>query len=171
MRAVERRRFLMPLTILVVVPLSAGLAAGQAFGPLPDHLKCYKIKDSLKLAGVVDLLSPQLGLESGCRLGSAKLFCVPAFKRVVQVTGATPQQVLGDAQVDDRLCYKIKCPSTVIPQKGVIDQFGNHTITKFKASLLCTPARKTPIENDVFPNTTASVLIEAAPSAVPAARR
>ncbi len=160
MLPIPRRSSLLLLAVLFAMPLGAGRAGGQTFGPLPDHLKCYKIKDSLKLAGLVDLQSPQLGLESGCRLGSAKLFCVPVFKRVNQVTPATPQQVLGDAQIDDRLCYKIKCPSAVIPQKGVIDQFGTHTITKFKASLLCTPARKTPIEIDIFPNTTASVVIE-----------
>src|SRR4029077_2177424 len=42
-----------------------------------------------------------------------------------------------------------------------VDQFGMHTLSKWKAFMLCAPARKKPIENDVFPNTSASVHIEA----------
>ena len=157
----SRRWPLLLLSVVAAVPLAVRPVAGQSFGPLPDHLKCYKVKDPLKLLGLVDLRSPQLGLETGCKIGKAKLFCVPVFKRVTQVTPNTPMPIVGDGQVDDRLCYKIKCPTTVIPDKDVVDQFGMRTITKFKASLLCTPARKKPIETDIFPTTTASVHIEA----------
>src|SRR5262249_56096946 len=66
-----------------------------------------------------------------------------------------------DQQVEDRMCYRMKCPVTVIPNKDVIDQCGARVITKFKPSLLCTPARKRPIEIDIFPSTSASVHIEA----------
>jgi hypothetical protein len=148
------------LPALALLLLGAASALAQPFTPLADHLKCYKVKDPLKLVGVVDLDSPQLGLEQGCKIGKAKLFCVPVRKRVVQVTPSTPMPILGDQQVDDRICYKIKCPTTVIPPKDVVDQFGMRVLTKFRASLLCTPARKKPIENDLFPATSASVTIQ-----------
>jgi hypothetical protein len=32
--------------------------AASAGGAVPDHLKCYKVKDALKLSGTLDLTSP-----------------------------------------------------------------------------------------------------------------
>jgi hypothetical protein len=147
------------LFVSMVLCLCAGPASAQ-FGPLADHLECYKVSDPLKLVGIVDLSSPQFGLQPGCKIGKAKLFCVPTRKLVVQVTPNTPVAILGDQQVDDRICYKIKCPVAIIPDKDVVDQFGMRVLTKFKASLLCTPARKQPIEVDVFPASSATVTIQ-----------
>ena len=47
-----------------------------------DHLKCYRILDPQKLRGIVDLDSPQFGLEPGCKIRKAMKFCVPAKKSV-----------------------------------------------------------------------------------------
>jgi hypothetical protein len=47
---------------------------GTSHAQIADHLKCYKIKDPLKIIGSVDLNTPQLGLDPGCRITSAKLF-------------------------------------------------------------------------------------------------
>jgi hypothetical protein len=49
------------------------------------HLECFKIKDALNLKGIVDLESPQLGVDAGCRIQKAKYYCVPATKSVVAV--------------------------------------------------------------------------------------
>ena len=49
-----------------------------------DHLKCYKVKDSLKLGGSADLDTPQFGMDPGCKISSAALFCVPATKTNVE---------------------------------------------------------------------------------------
>jgi hypothetical protein len=125
------------LTLLLSVPASAQIA---------DHLKCYKIKDSLKLAARADLDTPQFGLDPGCKLSEAKLFCVPATKTNVSATDKKTHTPIIPQPVDgpnpgDRICYKVKCEAVPSPQQ-VTDQFGTRTLSKLKASLVCTPAVK-----------------------------
>ena len=137
---------------LFAVGLAALCLMWAAASPaqVPDHLKCYKVKDALKLSGTLDLTSPQFGLEAGCKVSSTALFCVPASKSNVSVTDKATRQPLTPLPFsaapagDDRVCYKIKCPkpATPIPNQSVTDQFGNRTLTGFTASLLCTPAVK-----------------------------
>lgn len=133
-----------------VVATAILLVAAPVGAALPDHLTCYKIKDALKLAGVVNLDSPQFGLAPGCKISSAKLFCVPAEKTVVsaadKATGApiAPLPFSHPASDGDRICYKVKCPTpaTPIADQQATDQFGARTLAKLKASMLCTPAVK-----------------------------
>ena len=40
--------------------------ATHAAAQVPDHLECYR--DPLKLAGIVDLNTPQFGPETGCKV-------------------------------------------------------------------------------------------------------
>ena len=61
----------------VLVALSASPGRAQT-----DHLQCFKIKDSLSLAGVVDLAS-DVSAAAGCKVSKAKLFCAPASKTVI----------------------------------------------------------------------------------------
>ncbi len=136
--------------VVALITVALGATAGWA---VPDHLKCYKVKDPLVLQGVVDLYSPQFGLEPGCKIFKAKLFCVPVTKTVViatnRVTGnqITPLLVAG-RDPGDRICYKIKCLTPGPASQQVTDQFGNRVLTEprplggFKADLLCTPAYK-----------------------------
>jgi hypothetical protein len=114
-----------------------------------DHLKCFKVKDPLKLAGVADLDSPQLGgLDAGCTVSRTKLFCVPASKTVVSATDRatgnpiTPLPLTTTPTQDDRVCYKVRCPAPALPlpDQIITDQFGTRTVGKLKASLVCTPA-------------------------------
>ncbi len=119
---------------------------GLARAQVPDHLKCYKVKDALNLAGSADLDTPQFGADPGCTISKAKLFCVPATKtNVAVVDRATGDpiapQPIGGSDPGDRICYKIKCTGAVADQPAT-DQFGSRTLGKFKASLLCTPAFK-----------------------------
>ena len=131
-------------SVLAVIVYTA--AAAPATAQVADHLKCYRIKDPLKLAGTADLNTPQFGTDAGCILKNATLFCVPATKTNVTATDKatgtpiTPLPVSGP-QPGDRICYKAKCPNLLADQ-SVTDQFGNRTVSKFKASLLCTPAFK-----------------------------
>jgi hypothetical protein len=136
----------MPRSIVALAMLAVIAAPAQA--QVPDHLKCYTIKDPLALAGIVDLDSPQFGLEAGCRISRAHLFCVPATKTVVSAmdkkTGMpiSPLPVSGP-DAGDRVCYKIKCPVSPPPPPPdtvATDQFGTRTLTKFKASWVCAPA-------------------------------
>ena len=127
--------------------LPAALLATSVNAQTADHLKCYKIKDPVKLAGVVDLSSPQFGPENGCIISKAKFFCVPATKAAVsaidKATGRpiTPLPVTGP-DPGDRICYKLKCPEPFPADQQVTDQFGTRTVSKFKPFLLCTPATK-----------------------------
>ena len=123
--------------------------AVSAHAAVDDHLKCYKVNDGLNLTAVVDLNSPQFGVEAGCKVSRARLFCVPATKTVVSAedknTNApiAPLPIVGP-DAGDRICYKLKCPTppAAIPDQSATDQFGNRTVNKFRASFLCTPAFK-----------------------------
>jgi hypothetical protein len=135
------------VSILAVVALVVSAATVRA----QDHEKCYKIKDPAKIKGIVDITTPQFGLEPGCKLGPAKYFCAPAFKTPISVTSAgapiVPLPVYAPPAPVDRICYKIKCPippPPFPPDQNVTDQFGNRTLSKFQASYLCTPAVKGP---------------------------
>jgi len=132
------------LSVVCVLPAEA---------QVPDHLKCYKIKDALHVGGTADLDTPQFGLDPGCTIMKTSLFCVPATKTNVAVTNeATGQPITplpvgagaSGARPDDRICYKVRCPTpaTSIAHQSVTDQFGNRTVSRFRASLVCTPAFK-----------------------------
>ena len=123
--------------------------AVSSVAQVEDHLKCYKVKDPLKIAGTADLDTSQFGVDPGCTILKAKkarLFCVPATKTNVSVvdksTGnpITPRPV-GGSDPGDRLCYKVKCERAV-PDQEVTDQFGTRTVAKLQAALVCTPAVK-----------------------------
>jgi hypothetical protein len=120
------------------------LASVSARAQVPDHLACYKVKDTFRLKGVVNLETPEFGVAPGCRVSAAKLFCVAATKRVVTVangsTPITPLPFTGTPEPDDRICYKMKCPDAAIAGQTVTDQFGTRTLSRFTASMLCTPA-------------------------------
>ena len=119
-----------------------------ALAQVPDHLNCYTIKDPVNLSGVVDLNSPQFGVEAGCKISRAHFFCVSATKHVLsamdKTTGIpiTPFPVSGP-DAGDRVCYKIKCPVNPPPPPPstlATDQFGTRTFTHFRAAYLCAPA-------------------------------
>jgi len=138
-------RWAVPIVPIAVLSALAGPAAAQ------DHEKCYKIKDPVKLSGTLDLTTPQFGLEPGCVVGPAKYFCAPASKSNVAVTDKAtklpiePLLFNAPPATVDRICYKIKCPvppPPFPPDQNVTDQFGNRTLTKFKAAFMCTPAGK-----------------------------
>src|SRR4030095_214510 len=70
----------MPLALLL---LALGATVARAEG-IADNLQCFKVTDTSlrRLRGIVDLDAPSLGLAPGCKLGKAKLYCVPAKKTV-----------------------------------------------------------------------------------------
>jgi hypothetical protein len=132
------------LAAVAATVLLAGLAATAS---AQDHEKCYKIKDPAKIKGLVDLTTPAFGLEPGCKVGPAKYFCTPAFKTFVSATSAgapiVPLPVYAPPAPVNRICYKVKClvpPPPFPPDQNVTDQYGNRTLSKFKAFFMCTPA-------------------------------
>jgi hypothetical protein len=128
---------------LVTILALARSAAVSA--QIEDHLKCYRITDPLKLAAVVDLHAPELGLEPGCEISKPMLYCVAATKTVISATDkktGLPITLLpvDGPPTDDRICYKLRCP-TRYQSAEIKDQFGQRIVGKLKSSLLCTPAR------------------------------
>jgi hypothetical protein len=63
--------------VVLAVVCDAVLSYGQI--PVPDHLKCYKVRDPLQLSGTVDLDSPQFGAEQGCKIVRGTLAAAEAF--------------------------------------------------------------------------------------------
>jgi len=126
-----------------------------------DHLKCYKIQDSLPAKTYTADLSPkeslifspepgdqQIGgqLVTGCRFKTpAKLFCVDVQKRNARVvsSGVLPPGAPVGPDPGDRLCYALKCPNLTQKMVTVQDQLGTRSITVLqKTAWLCTPAFK-----------------------------
>ncbi len=129
------------VSAIVVVLLAVDASA------VNDHLKCYEIKDPLALKGIVDLNSPQFGLEAGCVFKEAKKFCVPATKTVVSAQvkeqPVTPAPFVSTQELlDDYICYRVDCAPPFPPDTTAHDQFGPRILTKFKPFEFCGPARK-----------------------------
>jgi hypothetical protein len=124
---------------LGLVLASATIATAQ------DQLKCYKIRDPLKLKGTVDLDTSKLGADPGCKISSAKLYCVPGTTTNAAVVDKAGNPIVPEPTPGPnpgaRVCYKVSCPNPA-PEQEVTDQFGVRTVTNLKASLLCTPTAR-----------------------------
>lgn len=105
---------------------------------VPDHLKCYKVKDpSAKATYTADLggLTP----EPGCVVKvPAKLFCVESTKTNVQ---PTPPGAPDGPAAGHFVCYQVKCPKGAVSGVAVTDQFGSRILTPSAAQILCAPAQ------------------------------
>ncbi len=103
---------------------------------VPDHLKCYKIKDpQAKATYTADLGG--LVAEPGCTIKvPAKLACVPATKTNV---APTPPGTGGTGTPNTFGCYKIKCRKATLPTLQLNDQFGSRPVTPSAPKLLCAP--------------------------------
>ncbi len=152
----------MLLAALVQVSLPAAARAQV----LHDHLKCYKIKDATKFIATARLsaLQSEFGVED-CQLkGKARLLCAPVNKVVTSFDDRSKGQFgqlsfAGPELSLDRICYKLKCPVTVIDPLEVTDQFGTRKVGKFKAVLLCTPAQKGALPTTTTSSTTTTTAV------------
>jgi hypothetical protein len=134
------RRLRGSVVLLASVALAATVRAQVA-----DHLTCYRIGDPQRLVGIVNLDSAALGLEAGCKLGPAKLYCVPASKTVLEarLRGSGPIDLLpisGPPAPGARVCYRVRCPPRPVADQEVSDQFGHRVLRHPRASLVCAPA-------------------------------
>src|SRR5262245_36692387 len=85
--------------------MALSFAAVPVFGQVPDHLKCYKMKDPLKLDAAGDLGTPRLDSEGSCQFSKAQLYCVPSSKTNVSV-------------IDNKTKLPIGLPFSGAPQPG-----------------------------------------------------
>jgi hypothetical protein len=123
-------------TAALITLLAGALGAGAQ---TLDHLKCYRTSDSLKLRALVDIDTPQFGLDVGCKVSRARFLCTPALKSVRE-SNVTPIMLRGQDLRDDRICYRVKCPPPFPPGVSVTDQFGHRPVRKLQPALLCTSA-------------------------------
>lgn len=129
-----------------VVVMASLLAAVPVGAQVNDHLLCFKARDDVSLIGVVDIDRSSLGPQGTCRIGKARYYCGPAANHVLEVfdkkTGQSiePSPLDGGPISEDRVCYKVKCLADPPPDRDVSDQFGTRRYSRFKASLLCSPA-------------------------------
>src|SRR5262245_44844950 len=109
-----------------------------------DHLKCYRVKDPLKLTGTVDLGTQQFGLDSRCKISEAKYLCLPATMSNAAVTDKTTRTPIAllpvtgpDAGI--RLCYEVECPRAGNGDLEITDEFGARTVSALETALVCVP--------------------------------
>jgi hypothetical protein len=129
------------------VVLSLALAAANLASAAPidpnDHLECFRIQDPRDFRALVDLKSPQFGIDYGCEVTMPAFFCAPARKRVRSaLSDGKPiksPRVFG-RNAGYRICYQLKCPPRAIPNDWIIDQFGGRSASDFELAMLCTPA-------------------------------
>jgi len=114
---------------------AAAMIASVAFAVTPDHLRCYKVKDSARGAYSADLTG--LAPSSGCAIKlPGRLLCVEAEKTNVTPPSSVPGS--GPA-AGEFLCYKLKCPRATTAPVNWVDQFGARTITPLVSKLVCAP--------------------------------
>jgi hypothetical protein len=115
-----------------LVLLAPALASGQT----PDHLACYKLRDTASPARYTATLNG-LTAEPGCRIKvPAKMLCVPTTKE--DVAPAPPGTPAGPP-AGRFLCYAVKCPRQPRAALPVADQFGSRSATPVVSKLLCAP--------------------------------
>jgi hypothetical protein len=120
------------------------LAAVASAQPVPDHLKCHRVRDPQRVRAVVTLDALQTEFsDPGCTLGKPKLFCVPVVNSDTYPLPTGPD-ITGQPVEDDYICYRLTCPKRP-PDREVMDRFGTRIETKFVSSLLCVPAKKGPL--------------------------
>lgn len=121
------------ITLVFAVLADAALSQAQ----VPDHLKCYKVKDPApKVEYTADLggLAP----EPGCLIKMpAKMVCVEATK--TNVTPSPPGAPAG-SPAGRFVCYAVKCPKAAAAPLPVGDQFGTRDLQPGRVKLLCAPA-------------------------------
>jgi hypothetical protein len=125
------------IRMLASIAAAAWLAA-SAWAATPDHLRCYKVKDSAAKASYSADLTGLTPGTSGCMIKlPGSLLCVEAEK--TNVDPVPPVEGSGPS-AGQFLCYKVKCPKAVVPSISWTDQFGSRQITPLTSKLVCAPA-------------------------------
>ena len=133
-----------PVVLLVAsVVFPPAWSVATAHGQSNSALQCFRIKDPLKIEGVVDLDSAQYGLSAGCRLGRATRYCVPVTRSMQSVTandGPLSFLNVSGPRLGDQICYRIKCSGASDGSQEVSDALGHRVVRRGRARTLCLPA-------------------------------
>ena len=129
----------MKLLAVAALSLSLGLASPTA-AQVPDHLKCFRVRDQLRQAFYGADLSG-LVPQAGCRIKvPAAFICLPSTKTNVS---PTPPSGGEGPPAGGFACYRVKCPRAELPGVVIDDQFGTRPGTPAFASMLCAPLNPT----------------------------
>jgi hypothetical protein len=140
------------LSLLPILVLGA-----PARAQVPDHLACYKIKDTAAKTTYTAALNPgdpAFAMQTGCVVKvPPKLLCIDVRKSNV-LPG--PPGAPDGSQASKYLCYKVRCPA-VSGTATLDDQFGTHAVELKRANLLCAPVT-TPSTVTTTTSTTSTTL-------------
>jgi hypothetical protein len=127
---------MLSLRTLVGVTATLILGPALALAQVPDHLKCYKVKDPLEKAKyTADLggLTP----EPGCMIKAPAIqYCVETTK--TNVVPSPPGAPAGPP-AGRFVCYKVKCDKSALAPVPVVDQFGARDLELKAPKILCAP--------------------------------
>ena len=146
----ERTFRLLLSSLLTLALLAVGAAASAADVEPFDHLKCFRIRDSLTdrrtiLLADLDLPAGPFADRTDCRITlPARHFCTNAQKSNV-LNGGEPVDTIPIFATDahDYLCYDLRCDRDR-PDLTPGDQFGFRPIRIRNADYLCVPANVIP---------------------------
>src|SRR5882762_9936364 len=114
-----------PLPAALITTLTLVFSTGAQ--SVPDHLKCYKVRDPQARATYTADLDG-LAAEPGCTIKvPAIVACVPATKTNVR---PAPPGGGGTGMPNAFGCYKIKCPKAMLPAIPLNDQFGTRSLRR-----------------------------------------
>jgi hypothetical protein len=148
----------MKLMAVAVLSLSLGLAPPTA-AQVPDHLKCFKVRDQLRQMFYTADLSG-LVPEAGCRIKvPAALICLPSTKTNVS---PTPPGGGEGPPAGSFACYRLKCARPELPDVVIDDQFGTRIGAPAFAKMLCAPLNPTTtptVSTTTLPTSTTSTTL------------
>jgi hypothetical protein len=150
-------------TVMLFLAAGASLVRGTISAgaqPVPDHLKCYKVKDPAPRASYTADLGG-LVAEPGCTIRvPATMACVPATKTNVN---PTPPGGGGSGTPNSFFCYKVRCPRAALPTLTGADQFGSRTVMPSVAKLLCAPLAGVYTTTTITSSTTTTTVMTRCP--------
>lgn len=124
--------------LLALVFAFCTFGASTSSAVTPDHLRCYKVRDSAPRTSYSADVSGLVPPETRCVIKvPGSLLCLEATK--ANVDPAPP--VGGSGPAAGRfLCYKVKCPKGALSPIAWNDQFGARSVTPLASKLVCAPA-------------------------------
>ena len=150
----------MKVMAVAALSLSLGLAQPTA-AQVPDHLKCFKVRDQLRQTTYTADLSG-LVPEAGCKIRvPAAMICLPSTKTNVS---PTPPGGGEGPPAGSFACYRLKCARPELPDVVIDDQFGTRVGTPSFAKMLCAPLNPTTTPTVTVSTTTVTTSTTGTPS-------
>ena len=147
--------------LLAFVAVASAMARSGSPAATPDHLRCYKVRDTAARTSYSADVTGLVPGDTGCTIKvPGQLLCLAAEKTNV----SPPSPVEGTAPVaGEFLCYKVKCPRRDVPSRQWTDQFGTRTVTPIVSRLVCAPALPVMTTTTTITTTTSTTTLPSSP--------